>query len=121
MIELRKGTGLDVVRPADANLFMTICRHPRTVSELARDRGVTRQSIHSAVHRLVEAGALRLDPVPGNLRDKMPVPTEKGLEARKKAQALVAEMEQELAEKLGREKLETLRGLLQELNEVPFS
>lgn len=121
MIELRAGTGLDVVRPADANLFMSICRNPRTVSDLARDRGVTRQSIHSAVHRLVEAGALRLDPIPGNLRDKLPVPTEMGLEARRKAQALVDEMEQELAEKLGREKLETLRGLLRELSEVTFS
>ncbi|ASP33951.1 MarR family winged helix-turn-helix transcriptional regulator [Labrenzia sp. VG12] len=112
MIELRKGTGLDAARPADANLFMMICRNPRTISELARDRGVTRQAVHAAVARLVELGALRLEPVPGNKRDKRPVPTELGQQARVKVGSLVRQLEGELEARLGSEDLETLRGLL---------
>ncbi|WP_153768104.1 MarR family winged helix-turn-helix transcriptional regulator [Labrenzia sp. CE80] len=117
MIELRQGTGLDVVRPSDANLFMMICRHPRTISELARHRGVTRQSVHAAVQRLMEAGALSLEPVPGSKRDKMPVPTERGQAARRQAHKLVDQLEEEIAIKLGKEKLETLRSILLDLVE----
>jgi len=120
MIELRKGTGLDAARPADANLFMMICRNPRTISELARDRGVSRQAIHSAVARLVDLGALRLEPVPGNKRDKRPVPTELGQQARVKVAVLVRQLEGELAARLGTDDLETLRVLLQRLLASPW-
>lgn len=115
MVELRKGTGLDAARPADANIFMMINRNPRTISELARDKGVSRQAVHAAVSRLVDLGALRLEPVPGNKRDKMPVPTELGLEARQKAGLLLRELEGDLETALGKDDLETLRSLLMKL------
>ncbi|QFT30855.1 MarR family transcriptional regulator [Roseibium porphyridii] len=112
MIELRQGTGLDAARPADANLFMMICRNPRTISELARDKGISRQAVHSAVSRLVDLGALRLEPVPGSKRDKLPVPTELGQEARVKVAGLLKQMESELEEAVGTDDLERLRALL---------
>ncbi|WP_299472942.1 helix-turn-helix domain-containing protein [uncultured Roseibium sp.] len=115
MVELRKGTGLDAARPADANIFMMISRHPRTISELARDKGVSRQAVHAAVSRLVDLGALRLEPVPGNKRDKLPVPTEIGNQARQKAGALLRELEGELETAMGKDDLETLRSLLVKL------
>ena len=112
MVELRQGTGLDAARPADANLFMMVCRNPRTISELARDKGVSRQAIHSGISRLVNLGALRLEPVPGNNRDKLPVPTELGNQARATAAGLLKQLETELQDTLGSEDLEVLRGLL---------
>ncbi|MBO6511052.1 MarR family winged helix-turn-helix transcriptional regulator [Roseibium sp.] len=118
MVELRKGTGLDAARPADANLFMMINRNPRTISELARDKGVSRQAVHAGVSRLVELGALRLEPVPGSKRDKLPVPTELGQQARMKAGELLRQLESELEGTLGKEDLELFRSMLIRLLEA---
>ncbi|CTQ56101.1 MarR family protein [Roseibium album] len=119
MVQLRKGTDLDAARPADANLFMMISRNPRTISELARDKGVSRQAVHASVSRLVELGAIRLEPVPGNKRDKLPVPTELGQQARARVGGLLRELEAELVGVLGKEDLEIFRSLLLRLLEAP--
>ena len=52
--------------PAEARMFATLRGKERSISELARALGVSRQAVHTTVHRLVNAGVVELVSSPGN-------------------------------------------------------
>ncbi len=115
MHSLRVGTEFEHLRPSDAKTFMLIARHPRHISELARDLGITRQATHNSILRLIENGLIELHPAPGSKRDKIPLVTEKGQALRRFAAKNLFIIEAELEAKIGAERLEQLRGILIEL------
>ena len=115
MNSLLVGTEFEHIRPSDTKTFMLISRHPRTISELARDLSISRQATHNSILRLIENGVVELHPAPGSKRDKIPVVTEKGQAVRRLAAKNLVIIEAELEAKIGTERLEQLRGILIEL------
>ncbi len=97
---------------AEALIFATMRGRELTVSEIARLRGVSRQAIHRTVSGLVERGYLQLKPVDGSRRDKAVLITSAGHRERKKIGDVLREVEKEIAQKIGKERLEILRDIL---------
>ena len=119
MAELRQATPFGNVSPADAKMFMLISRQPRSVADLARALGISRQAAHKTVSRLIAADAVELQDLPDNRRDKLVVVTRRGHEARRYASTMISTIEGEIESKLGRDRMELLRDLLCELLERP--
>lgn len=83
-----------------------------TIAELARRSGIARQSAHQAVGELVKAGLLRVDPDPSSARNKLVRPTTAGLAALRLARTVMADVENELAARIGADNVARLRALL---------
>jgi DNA-binding MarR family transcriptional regulator len=115
MASARQGTAFGQVRPADAKIAIIASRKKRTLSELARLMGVSRQAIHLAVQRLIKMQILALEPVPQDKREKFVVITPHGHDAIALAEKQIRNMEVELAEVIGAEGVETLRATVQVL------
>lgn len=116
MIELRRDTPIDGVRPFDAKVFMLASRHPRSASRIAKDLGVSKQAIQVSVQRLMAKHVVEQVPAPGNKKEKIIQITQEGKKARAVAAQLLQTLEQEMVEKIGEERLETLRSILIDLN-----
>ncbi len=115
MAEMRADTPFGAVRPSDAKTFMLASRHPRTVSEIARALGVSRQATHRSIQRLMDRGVIELRPAPGSRRDKIAVVTEAGHLAREEVAQQLEALEAELEALVGIERLEALRQILLDL------
>lgn len=100
--------------PSEAKIFGTLRGRRLTISEIARLRGVSRQAIHRTVSGLVDRGYLRLEQAEDNRRDKVVVVTARGQRQREKAGETLRRIEEEIAEVIGRKRLETLRQILME-------
>lgn len=115
MHSLTPGTAFEDVWPGDRRTFMLVGRHRLTISEIARVRHTTRQAAHNSILRLVEHGLVKLKAAPGSRRDKTPVLTKKGLIAERQAARNIDVLEDEIAAKIGKRRLEELRRTLLEL------
>lgn len=109
--DLRKGSDF-VGTPAEAKLFATLRGRQRSISELARVLGISRQAVHNTVHRLVAAGVVELIAAPDSNRDKYVHITKKGYEVQKMAAKNLRQIEKEFADSIGKENLELIRSLL---------
>jgi DNA-binding MarR family transcriptional regulator len=116
MHDMRKGTVWEHVRPADAKLFMLSARHQRSIADLSKALGVSRQAAHKSVQRLVGYGVIELRRLPENNRDKIVVITELGNEARIMAAKSLRTIESDIEQKIGKERMEALRQTLLDLN-----
>ena len=103
------------VRPADVKSFMLISRNPRTISGLARALNISRQAAFSSVSRLIELGVIELKPAPGSKRDKIPVVTKKGNEARRVAEKNLKIIDSRLQTKIGEKRFKDFRQTLIDL------
>ena len=99
--EFRRGTAYEHVRPSDVRLFVTAARAEKTISEIARELGITRQAAQMSVQRLLKLSVVELRPVPANKRDKLVVITPKGQLASKSASHQIKVLEAELASAIG--------------------
>ncbi|MFO1033615.1 MAG: MarR family transcriptional regulator [Hyphomicrobiales bacterium] len=109
LAQFRRGTPFDHVRPSDAKLLVIASRQRRTLSELGRVVGVTRQAIHLAVQRLAKLGLIALQPVPSDKRENTIIITPHGHEAIRMAEKQVRALEDEIASLIGTDGVETLR------------
>ena len=100
--------------PAEGKIFGTLRGRRLTISEIARLRGVSRQSVHRTVSGLVERGYLRLESAEGNRRDKVVSVTPLGQQKRERVGEHLRALEDEIAAVIGKERLETLREILME-------
>lgn len=100
--------------PAEGKIFGTLRGRRLTISEIARLRGVSRQSVHRTVSGLVDRGYLRLESAEGSRRDKVVVVTPLGQRQREQAGEHLRALEDEIAAVIGKERLETLREILME-------
>lgn len=109
MSQYRRGTPYENVRPSDVRVFVRASRGTYTISEIARELQITRQAAQSSVQRLIKLQVIALKNLPGNKRDKVVIITPKGELASKTARQQIGDLENELAEIIGKDKLEDLR------------
>ncbi|MFF7728583.1 MarR family winged helix-turn-helix transcriptional regulator [Streptomyces sp. NPDC008001] len=105
--------GAAPVSPTQAQLFAALDDQGTTISELARRMGVTRQTAHQAVHGLVAAGLLEQTPDPASARQRLIRRTGEGERAHRQAGLILEQLEEQLAERIGREKADALRTALE--------
>ncbi|WP_282796221.1 MarR family winged helix-turn-helix transcriptional regulator [Streptomyces sp. CC224B] len=105
--------GATPVSPTQVQLFAALDDQGTTVSELARRMGVTRQTAHQAVHGLVAAGLLEQTPDPASARQRLIRRTAEGERAHRQAGLILERLEEQLAERIGRENADALRAALE--------
>ncbi|EPH41316.1 MarR family winged helix-turn-helix transcriptional regulator [Streptomyces aurantiacus] len=105
--------GATPVSPTQAQLFAVLDDQGTTVSELARRMGVTRQTAHQAVHGLVALGLLEQVPDPASARQRLIRRTPEGDRAHRQAGVILERLEEQLAERIGRETVDALRATLE--------
>ena len=109
--ELRRGSEFEGT-PAEAKLFATLRGRSRSISELARAIGVSRQAVHNTVHRLIEAGVVELVAQENSKRDKLVKITRKGTRVQAMAAKNLKVIENEMADRIGAKNVELIRSLL---------
>jgi DNA-binding MarR family transcriptional regulator len=82
-------------------------------AEIARRAGISRQAVHQTVQELQRLGLVRLVPDPTNRSAKLVVPTDRGRDSIRVAKATLANLEDELAQRLGRQHVQALRQALE--------
>ncbi|MGW0535700.1 MarR family winged helix-turn-helix transcriptional regulator [Streptomyces sp. NPDC003032] len=105
--------GATPVSPTQVQLCSVLDDEGTTVSELARRMGVTRQTAHQAVHGLVAVGILEQAPDPASARQRLIRRTSAGEQAHGQARAALARLEEQLAERIGKDLADTLRTALE--------
>jgi DNA-binding MarR family transcriptional regulator len=122
MAQFRRGTAYENVRQSDVRVFVRASRGTYTISDIARELQITRQAAQSSVQRLIKLQVIALKTLPGNKRDKVVVITPKGALANRSAGQQVLNLEDELADMIGKDKLEELRSslgiMLEQLNKT---
>lgn len=113
--ELRADTGFAHATPAEARLFAVLRGRERSISELARALGVSRQAVHHTVHRLISAGVVELAPAAHSRREKLVRITEAGGQIQTMAARNLRQIEKEVAGHLGKENVQLIRTLLMKL------
>ncbi|GGT85619.1 MULTISPECIES: MarR family winged helix-turn-helix transcriptional regulator [Streptomyces] len=108
-----EAAGAMPVTPTQAQLFAVLDDRGTTVSELARRMGVTRQTAHQAVHGLIAAGLLDQTPDPASARRRLIRRTESGERTHRQAVAILERLEEQLADRIGRETVAALRTALE--------
>ncbi|MFJ6698166.1 MarR family winged helix-turn-helix transcriptional regulator [Streptomyces sp. NPDC091272] len=102
--------GVATVSPTQVQLFAVLDESGTTVSELARRMGVTRQTAHQAVHGLIAANLLEQLPDPASARQRLVRRTDEGERIHRLAEAVLAGLEDRLAERIGQDAVAALRG-----------
>lgn len=115
MVDFRIGTPFEGVRSSDAKTFMMASRHQRSIANIAKAQGISRQAAHKSVQRLVDRGVVELVPMPDNKRDKLVCITAYGDTARIMAAKQLKQLEVEFESKIGTDRLEELRQTLKDL------
>lgn len=82
-------------------------------AEIARRAGISRQAVHQTVQELQRLGLVRLAPDPTNRSAKLVVPTDRGRDSIRVAKTTLAKLEDELAQRLGRGQVQSLRQTLE--------
>jgi DNA-binding MarR family transcriptional regulator len=104
------------VRPPHGNVFQYLDDGGTRVSVLAERSQMTKQSMAELVAHLERHGYVERVPDPADRRAKLVRATPRGAEVYAIARSVVAELEQQWTERLGKAKMMQLRKLLHELN-----
>jgi DNA-binding MarR family transcriptional regulator len=104
------------VRPPHGNVFQFLDDAGTRVGVLAQRAQITKQSMAELVAHLERHGYVERVPDPVDRRAKLVRATARGNEVYAIARAVVAEIEQQWTERLGKAKMGQLRQLLEELN-----
>lgn len=99
---------------AGATLLSQLDLEGMPMADLARTMGVSTPAIHQAVHQLVAVGLLEVVPNPRSGRSKLVMLTPRGFARRRRALELLAELEDELADRIGRRRVAALRDALEQ-------
>ncbi len=99
--------------PAQLQLFTVLDDQGTTVSELARRMGVTRQTAHQAVHGLIAAGLLEQTADPASARQRLIRRTVEAERTHRQACAVLEELEEQLATRIGQDAVQILRTTLE--------
>ncbi len=108
---MRKHAGLSLPR-AQSMLMVCIGDGIHHQSEMAKRLQVSKQAVRQAVKELEDKGLVRVEPDPDHGRRKRVVFTERGSAMREIARQGVLELEAELAERIGRDRVGLLHDIL---------
>ncbi len=89
---------------------------PLPVAHIARNMGLTRQSVQRVTDLLVERGFVRLEPNPHHLRAKLVVLTTAGRAALKQAETAVLSLDEYILRRVGAQRLAAAMDVLRDLN-----
>jgi DNA-binding MarR family transcriptional regulator len=108
--------GFDDIRPGHGCVFRSVDRdHGSRLTHLAEQSGLTKQAVGEVVADLEELGYVCREPDPLDGRAKVIKTTERGNAAMDAAREVFDEIESEWAERVGEERMATVREVLEEL------
>jgi DNA-binding MarR family transcriptional regulator len=102
------------ITPAQSRLLATMAGKPTSMAELARRLAISRQAVHKTVAELARRGILEIRDDPERRNAKLIVYTERGRQVNRAGAAIIDRLEDRIASRIGRERLETLKTLLAE-------
>ena len=110
--ELIRESGFAEARPAFNAVFVHLPADGCRLTELARRADMSKQAMAELVDELVTLGYLVRFPDPADRRAKLILRSEKGLEVSRTAWTAFAQIDREIAERLGEEDFQRMRALL---------
>jgi DNA-binding MarR family transcriptional regulator len=113
LIRALHAAGWPELTRAHSLVFAQLDTKGTRTAELARRAGISRQAVHQTVGELQRLGLVRLVPDPTNRSAKLVVPTDRGRDSIRVAKAVLADLESELAHRLGRGQVRALRQALE--------
>lgn len=109
--------GFDDLRPAYSPVFQHIERGGTRIGVLAERAQMTNQSMGYLVDALERRGYVQRQPDPADRRAALVVITDRGRDEIAAARRLIAEIEREWSDRIGRERMASLRQALEALAE----
>ena len=100
------------ITPGQNRLLAHMGGRPMTMPELARRLSISRQAVHKTVMELVRRGILEVNDDPAGGRIKLVSYTARGRQLNRDGARLIDQIEDRLAQRIGRERVEQLRALL---------
>ena len=95
-----------------------VLQRPLPVAGIARDMGITRQSVQRIANLLEEAGMVEFRPNPAHRRAKLVAPTGKGLAAVRRIDPAHAAFADRLCAALGEDRTAEILAMMRELSEA---
>jgi DNA-binding MarR family transcriptional regulator len=118
MIERLARAGLDTLRPGHFTVLRALDPGDgMRASALARDAGVSRQAIGQVVADLGQLGIIEQVPDPSDARAKLVRYTRSGRAGYRRALAVFTDLERELAERVGPERVASLKADLAQISD----
>ena len=102
------------ITPAQSRLLATMAGKPTSMAELARRLAISRQAVHKTVAELARRGILEIRDDPERRNAKLIVYTDRGRQVNRVGASIIERVEDRIATRIGRERLETLKTLLSE-------
>ena len=102
------------VTHAQSMVIMTIGEGIQRPSQIAERLGVTRQAVHQCLHELIRINLVELVVDPNDKRAKIARLSSKGEPVRKMASQVFAELEAELATRIGKRNIQQFRTVLEQ-------
>lgn len=101
------------ITPAQSRLLVHMGGRPMPMPELARRLGISRQAVHKTVTELARRGILEIRDDPERRNAKLVVYTERGRQVNRAGAAIIDRIEDRIAARLGRARLDELKTLLE--------
>lgn len=111
---LLKESPYNSASPAEIKLFAALQGKSKSIAELSRKLGVSRQAAHQTVKKLSARGVVILEHAENNRRDKIVRITEEGTQVQKLTAKHFRQIETKMSKNIGKKNLELLRHLLLE-------
>ncbi|HYF59628.1 MAG TPA: helix-turn-helix domain-containing protein [Burkholderiaceae bacterium] len=102
------------ITPSQSRLLATMAGKPTSMAELARRLAISRQAVHKTVAELARRGILEIRDDPERRNAKLIVYTDRGRQVNRAGAAIIERLEDRIAARIGRERLEELKRLLAE-------
>jgi DNA-binding MarR family transcriptional regulator len=102
------------ITAAQSRLLAHMGGKPMSMSELARRLAISRQAVHKTVGELARRGILEIRDDPERRNSKQVVYTDRGRQVNRAGAQIIEKLEDRIAARLGRDRLEQLKALLAE-------
>jgi len=99
---------------AEIKLFNALRGQEKSISELARILGFSRQAVHKTIHKLKDKGYLELVISRNNKKDRLVKITESGQDIRKQGAEYLMKIERKLSWSIGERNLDYVKEILLE-------